>query len=150
MSTKLQFIVYTHVSLTATCSDVQIENSKNHKKVILFSSTLTLRQCAMIMSRFCCFDVQVTVYKLQFCTCIIMNRGCILTIVYDDHTTAIPADTILQINNVTASFNILVHCDLFLHAALYKIQQAVVRSWHLRSVHRWCQNSEVHVNVIEL
>jgi len=38
---KHQFI---HL-LTATCNDWHIENSKNHKKVILFNSTLTVRQC---------------------------------------------------------------------------------------------------------
>ena len=32
--------------LMATYSDSHIENSKNHKKVILYSSTLTLRRCA--------------------------------------------------------------------------------------------------------
>jgi len=31
--------------LTATCNEWHIENSKNHKKVILFNSTLTVRWC---------------------------------------------------------------------------------------------------------
>jgi len=38
---KLQF---NHV-LTATCIELHIENSKNDKKVILFSSTLTFSRC---------------------------------------------------------------------------------------------------------
>ena len=52
--TKHQFIYL----LTATLKNSHIENSKNHKKVILFSSTLTHSQCDadnITFCDYCCF-----------------------------------------------------------------------------------------------
>jgi len=51
---KHQFI---HL-LTAAFKDLHVKNSKNHKKVILFSSTLTHSQCDagnITFYDFCCF-----------------------------------------------------------------------------------------------